>query len=75
MVGVYGIGSDSFHIFKWGIIGGDTVLDTSISFPNVFGTARSVPDAGSTLATLSISLLGLGLCFNQLSRGSTSLTG
>jgi len=65
----------AFHIFKRGIIGSDTVLDTSISFPNVFGTVRSVPDTGSTLAMLSISLLGLGLCFNRLSRGSTSLSG
>ena len=75
MVGVYGIGSDSLPHFQTVIIGGDTVLDTSISFPNVFGTARSVPDAGSTLAMLSISLLGLGLGFNQLSRDSTRLTG
>ena len=75
MVGVYGIGSDSLPHFQTGIIGGDTVLDTSIRFPNVFGTARSVPDAGSTLAMLSINLLGLGLGFNRLSRGSTRLTG
>jgi len=60
MVGVYGIGSDSRPHFQTGI---------------VFGTARSVPDAGSTLAMLSISLLGLGLGFNRLSRGSTRLSG
>jgi len=71
----YGIGSDANPHFQTGIIGGDTVLDSSISFPNVFGTTRSVPDTGSTLAMLSISLLGLGLGFNRLSRGSTRLTG
>jgi len=73
--GFYGIGSDGDPHFQIGGIGADTVLDSSISFPNVFGTARSVPDTGSTLAMLSISLLGLGLGFNRLSRGSTRLTG
>jgi len=51
------------------------VLNESISFPNVFGTAGSVSDTGSTLATLSINLLGLGLGFNRLPHCSTRLTG
>jgi hypothetical protein len=68
----YGIGSDGLPHFQTGIIGGNTVLDSSISFPNRFGHA---PDTGSTLAMLSISLLGLGPGFNRLSRGSTRLTG
>jgi hypothetical protein len=69
----YGIGS-VFNPFQIGVIGGDGV-DSSIRFPNVFGRAGSVPDTGSTVAMLSISLLGLGLGFNQLSRDSTRLTG
>jgi hypothetical protein len=71
----YAIGSDGLPHFQTGIIGNDDVLDQSISFPNVFGTAASAPDTGSTLAMLSISLLGLGLGFKRLSHGSTSLTG
>ena len=74
-MGFYFIGSDNDPHFQNGGIGVDEVVDSSISFPNVFGTARSVPDTGSTLAMLSISLLGLGLGFNRLSRGSTRLTG
>ena len=72
----YAIGS-SFGTphFQSGFFGDNFVFDSSISFPNVFGTAASVPDTGSTLAMLSISLLGLGLGFNRLSRGSTRLTG
>jgi hypothetical protein len=70
----YGIGSDGNPHFQTGVTGDGTVVDGSISFPNVFGTAASVPDTGSTLAMLSISLLGLGLGFNRLSRGSTRLT-
>ena len=72
----YVIGSDDSPHFQTAITGdGAFVVDTSISFPNVFGTARSVPDTGSTLAMLSISPLGLGLGFNRLSRGSARLTG
>ena len=71
----YAIGSDGDPHFQTGFIGSEFVADSSISFPNVFGTAGSVPDTGSTLAMLSISLLGLGLGFNRLSRGSTRLSG
>src|SRR5262245_58987738 len=76
IMGFYGIGSDALGLFQTGSIIGDVANDHSISFPNVFGTAAaSVPDTGSTLAMLSISLLGLGLGFNRLSRGSTRLSG
>jgi len=70
----YSIGSDADPHFQIGEIGNHDVVDLSITFPNVFGTTRSVSDTGSALAMLSISLLGLGLGFNRLSRGSTRLT-
>jgi len=72
----YAIGSDLDPHFQAAIVENpfEIVVDSRLSFPNVFGTAR-VPDTGSTLAMLSISLLGLGLGFKRLSRGSTTLTG
>ncbi|MEO7723725.1 MAG: VPDSG-CTERM sorting domain-containing protein [Chthoniobacterales bacterium] len=55
----YLIGSDGNPNFEAGYIPGDGVV-APVSFPVVWGTAvSSVPDTGSTLAMLSVSLLGL----------------
>ena len=75
MESYYVIGSDNDPNFEVGYDPSGGVAAT-VSFPVVFGIGiAAVPDTGSTLAMLSISLLGLGLGFNRLSRGSTRLTG
>jgi hypothetical protein len=73
----YGIGSDGIPSFEAGynpFFSPSTTVLASVALPNAFGTAASsVPDAGSTLTMLGVSLLGLALGCNRLARASTKL--
>jgi hypothetical protein len=66
----YVIGSDGNPHFEAGFsLVGPSIVG-SVTFPIVFGTATptsSVPDSGSTLAMLSMALLGVGIGLRRLS--------